>query len=98
MWFLFDHLQPGSFVPCYADTDSIAIASTKTAQITETMTNEQRYRSVFDPIIRPEKRASWEANWKSWFVTTDTIEDGLKPGKLKCECLLDSHVQKTDFR
>ena len=83
MWFLFDHLEPGSFRTCYADTDSMAIATTKTAQFTENMTTEERYRCVFDPIVRPEMRSSWEQNWKKWFVTTNTIEDGLYPGKLK---------------
>ena len=85
MWFLFDHLEPGSFRTCYADTDSMAIATTRTAQFNDDMTTEQKYRCVFDPIIRSEMRESWEQNWKTWFVTTNTIEDGLTPGKLKCE-------------
>ena len=85
MWFLFDHLEAGSFRTCYADTDSMAIATTRTAQFTEKMSTEERYRCVFDPIVRPEKRQSWKANWKKWFVTTNTIEDGLTPGKLKCK-------------
>ena len=84
MWYLFEHLEPGSFITCYADTDSMAIATTKTAELTENMTTEERYRAVFDPIVRPDKRASWEQTWKKWFVTTNTIEDGLTPGKLKC--------------
>ena len=85
MWFLFDHLVEGSFRTCYADTDSMAIATTKTTEISDDMTTEQKYRCVFDPIIRPEMRDSWEREWKQWFVTTDTIEDGLTPGKLKCK-------------
>ena len=28
-------------------------------------------------------RESWESQWKSWFVTTDSVEDQRKPGKLK---------------
>ena len=84
MWYLFDHLEPGSFITCYADTDSMAIATTKTAALSENMTTEERYRAVFDPIVRPDKRNSWEQTWKDWFVTTNTIEDGLTPGKLKC--------------
>ena len=86
MWFLFDHLEPGSFRPCYADTDSMAIATTKTARFDDSMSKEEKYRCVFDPIIRPEMRFSWEQNWKKWFVTTNTVEDGLTPGKLKCKC------------
>ena len=85
MWFLFDHLEPGSFRTCYADTDSMAIATTRTTEIRDSMTTEQKYRAVFDPIVRSEMVESWERNWKNWFVTTDTIEDGLTPGKLKCE-------------
>ena len=85
MWFLFDHLEPGSFRSCYADTDSMAIATCKTLPFQTNMTIEEKYRCVFDPIIRSGKRESWEKNWKNWFVTTNTIEDGLKPGKLKCK-------------
>ena len=84
MWFLFDHLEPGSFKTCYADTDSMAIATTRTKEISDEMTLEENYRCVFDPIVRSDMRESWERNWKNWFVTTDTIEDGLFPGKLKC--------------
>ena len=87
MWYLFDHLEKGSFKTCYADTDSMAIATTRTAEFSDDMTTEQKYRAVFDPIVRPEMRESWEATWKSWFVTTDTIEDGLTPGKLKCKLI-----------
>ena len=85
MWYLFDHLEEGSFITCYADTDSMALATTKTAPITENMTTEERYRAVFDPIVRAHKRESWEQTWKTWFVTTNAIEDGLTPGKLKCK-------------
>ena len=28
-------------------------------------------------------RESWERQWKSWIVTTDSVEDQRKPGKLK---------------
>lgn len=40
-------------------------------------------RSLFDPIVRPEMRESWESEWQSWIVTTDTVEDQRQPGKLK---------------
>ena len=42
-------------------------------------------RSIYDPIVRPEMRQSWELKWKSWFVTTDAVEDQRCPGKLKSE-------------
>ena len=96
MWFLFDHLEKGSFRTCYADTDSMAIATTKTIPLEDGMSTEMRYRCVFDQIIRPDMRESWEENWKKWFVTTDTIEDGLTPGKLKCNMFL-SHIDIMDL-
>ena len=83
MYFLFDHLLPGTFVNCYADTDSMALATTRTRQMTEGMTPEEELRAVFDPIVKPEMRESWEQNWKKWFVTEDTVEDEKFPGKLK---------------
>ena len=44
---------------------------------------ETQLRSLFDPLVKPEKRQSWEKQWKSWFVTTDEVPDLRKPGKLK---------------
>ena len=85
MFFLFDHLVPGTFVNCYADTDSMALATTRTRQMTDGMTPEEELRAVFDPIVKPEMRESWERNWKKWFVTEATVEDERFPGKLKRE-------------
>lgn len=82
MEFLYTHLQPGSFRPAYADTDSMCIGFTRTA-IPKDDSLEAYYRSIYDPLVRPEKRESWEAQWKSWIVTTDTVEDQRCPGKLK---------------
>ena len=83
MDFIYTHLEPGAIVPFYCDTDSIFLGVTKCQPRTESMTTEEKLRAVFDPIIRPDKKESWEANWKSWFVTTDEIEDQRRPGKLK---------------
>ena len=47
------------------------------------MTREEEYRAIFDPIVKPEMRDSWEKTWKSWFVTTSEVEDERFPGKLK---------------
>ena len=91
MYFLYDHLQPGTFVSCYADTDSMALATTRTRPMTEGMTPEEELRAVFDPIVKPEMRESWEANWKTWFVTTDTDEDKRFPGKLKSKSKNESY-------
>ena len=63
----------------------MALATTKTASITEDMSIEERYAAVFEPIVRPEMKASWNAKWKNWFCTTGTIEENLTPGKLKCK-------------
>ena len=63
----------------------MAIVSTRTSRITEEMSLEDRYRAIFEPIVRPEMRQSWNENWKKWFCTTGTIEENLTPGKLKCE-------------
>ena len=65
----------------------MAIATTSTVPLTDEMTLEERYRAVFEPIVRPEMRQSWSENWKKWFCTTGTIEENLTPGKLKCEYL-----------
>ena len=63
----------------------MCLATTKTAPLTEGMSIEERYAAVFEPIVRPEKRDSWNAKWKNWFCTTGTIEENLTPGKLKCK-------------
>ena len=83
MDFLFTHLQAGAIVPYYCDTDSIFLGVTKCKPRTPDMSIEDQLRAVFDPIVKPEMKASWEANWKNWFVTTSEIEDQRKPGKLK---------------
>ena len=44
---------------------------------------EKQLRALFDPLVRPEMRDSWEKQWKSWFVTTNEVPDLRKPGKLK---------------
>ena len=90
MYFLHDNLIPGTFVNCYADTDSMALATTRTRPFTEGMSPEDQLRAVFDPIVKPEKREVWEREWKQWFVTTATVEDERFPGKLKRKSLFIS--------
>ena len=87
MFYLFNHLEYGSFRTVYADTDSMCLALTKTLPESPDCTEEQKYRNLFDPIVRPEMRESWESTWKDWFVTTTEPEDLRRPGKLKCEFL-----------
>ena len=49
------------------------------------MSLESQLRAILDPLVNPNMRESWEENWKSWFVTTQEVEDQRKPGKLKIE-------------
>ena len=81
MYWLEEHLEDGAFKTCYADTDSMALALTRSGP--EHKNPEQNLRALFDPLVKSSKKASWEATWKEWFVTTDEIWDIRKPGKLK---------------
>ena len=81
MYWLEAHLEEGAFKTCYADTDSMALALTRSGP--ETDDPEASLRSLFDPIVKPSMKESWETTWKSWFVTTNEISDIRKPGKLK---------------
>ena len=97
MYFLHDHLIEGTFVNCYADTDSMALATTRTRPFTEGMSPEEELRAVFDPIVKPEMRQSWEENWMKWFVTTDAVEDERFPGKLKRKFIFSLHFSIVFF-
>ena len=88
MFFLKDHLIEGTFTTAYCDTDSMALATCRTDEELNGSTMEEKLRAVFDPIVKPEMRNHWEANWKKWFVTEDTVEDEKFPGKLKCKAIL----------
>ena len=81
MYWLEEHLEDGAFKTCYADTDSMALALTKSGA--DDKDPEKSLRALFDPIVKPSMKQSWEATWKDWFVTTDEIWDIRKPGKLK---------------
>ena len=85
MFYLYDNLQPGSFRACYADTDSMCHALTRSIKVEENDDLETRLRKIFDPIVRPDRRNVWEQTWRDWFVTTTDVEDQRKPGKLKGE-------------
>ena len=83
MYFLYDHLEPGSFRAAYADTDSMCLGLTKTGNIRPGMSRAEEYKAIFDGIVRPEMRNSWKEKFKTWFVTTNEVEDERYPGKLK---------------
>ena len=91
MHFLYDHLEKGSFRTAYSDTDSMCLGLTKSRPFEEHFNEEQKLRALFDPLVRPEKKESWEQNWKSWFCTVsedagkDFIIDQRTPDKLKVE-------------
>ena len=85
MWFLYDHLEAGSFRPCYADTDSMCLALSKSIPSSPDDDIETSLKKLFDPIIKPHMRQSWEEKWRSWFVTSEAVEDQRFPGKLKGE-------------
>lgn len=62
----------------------MCLALTKTDLPASYSTNkEEQLRALFDPLVRPEMKESWEKTWKDWFVTTSCVEDLRKPGKLK---------------
>ena len=59
---------------------------------------ETQLRALFDPLVKPEMKDSWENCWKDWFVTTNTVEDLRKPGKLKGKFFLQFSVVLFDLR
>ena len=83
MDFLRECLIPGTAVPCYADTDSMALATCRTTQLRNDMTVREELVAIYDPIIRPEKKDYWYSNWHKWFVLTNIVEDEKRPGLLK---------------
>ena len=85
MTFLEDHLTEGSFRPLYSDTDSMALATTKTITLEVGDNNNDKVNKIFGPLIKPDMMQSWKANYKSLFVTTERVEDLRQPGLLKLE-------------
>ena len=59
----------------------MAIAFTRTRDC-QSESLENQYRSVFDPIVRPDMLESWEEKWRQWFVTTNNVLDQRQPGKV----------------
>ena len=82
MWYLYDHLQPGSFKPIYADTDSMCLALSR-SRFGNTDDLEDLHRGLYEPIVKEEMRESWNKSFKDWFVTTRDARDEKKPGKWK---------------
>ena len=82
MWYLYDHLQPGSFKPIYADTDSMCLALSR-SRFGNTDDLEDLHRGLYEPIVKEEMRDSWNKSFKEWFVTTRDARDEKRPGKWK---------------
>ena len=92
MWYLYDHLQPGSFKPIYADTDSMCLALSR-SRFENTDDLENLHRGLYEPIVKEEMRESWNKSFKDWFVTTRDARDEKKPGKWKSKSQNDmGHV------
>ena len=84
IYFLESHLIYGTIRTVYCDTDSITLASTRSASpVGESLA--EKYECIFGPIVKPEMRKSWDENMSKWFVLTNEISDTLFPGKLKEE-------------
>ena len=84
MSWLYDHLEDGSFRTVYADTDSMCFGLSQSAPDPgKKATKEDQLRALFDPVVKPSMRESWERSWKDWFVTTASVDDQRMPGKLK---------------
>ena len=72
------------------DTDSLAIASTKTGRIDldskgDPICRRQQMESIFLPIVKPGKIEEFKKVWDKWLVLTNRIEDEKRPGLLKSE-------------
>ena len=91
VYFLHSHLEPGTFLLTYSDTDSIGCAFTDTDldRFNKAEGNlKEIIGSIFDPLIRPEMKQSWQEKYTDWFVVDQTVENQLKPGLLKCKLIL----------
>lgn len=87
VYWIDDHLEPGSFQLTYSDTDSIGIALTDTdIKAYKNATNlKQKIDAIFLPLIKPSMKESWDKSYTDWFVVDESVENQLKPGLLKCK-------------
>ena len=82
------------FLNYYLDTDSLTIATTMTANVSEMEQMEARgekldlrahMENVFLPIVKKDRLDEFKRVWGNWLVLSNTIEEKKKPGKLKPE-------------
>ena len=64
------------------------MATTKSVDIPKDWENDFNgfVSGTFDAIVKPEKRESWHAKKKNFFVLDQSIESMRKPGKLTENC------------
>lgn len=62
----------------------MAIATTETL-LYDGDDRRERMKSIFHPMLRPDKTKSFYDKWEEWFVLTDKVEDLRRPGLLKSE-------------
>ena len=95
VYWIDEHLLPGSFQLTYSDTDSIGFALTETdlEAYNSAKNLEEKIEAIFGPVIKPNKRSSWDETYTDWFVTNDSVENQLKPGLLKCKLNLKTEIK-----
>ena len=49
-------------------------------------------RTIFEPMLKIDRKEEFFASWSDWFVLSDKIEDLRKPGLLKCTRLFYSII------
>ena len=73
-----------------SDTDSLAIATSKTGPIDldekgEPISRLQQMESIFLPIVQKDKLEEFKSVWGRWLVLSNSVYDEKKPGLLKSE-------------
>ena len=51
----------------------MCLATTETGPMPENPTWDQKVRAVFDPILKEDKKESFELKYRDWFVTTNEV-------------------------
>ena len=83
--FLEKYLDKNAFKICYVDTDSVALATTRTRSLSGKETLEGKLRKIFLPMISPDKQENFLKEWGKEFVLKDTIQNSRTPGLMKIE-------------
>nr|AAT47865.1 hypothetical protein 008-24 [Oikopleura dioica] len=81
---VFKYFEEGSYKLVYCDTDSIAIATTRTEDSGRTG-RRASMEDTFFPIIKKGMLDDFKRIWGNWFVLTDEVRDEKTPGLLKVE-------------